>query len=182
VAKKVYYGPVYFRRGIVPFITISVAGRRQDAGVTVAEVDLNGLWNEVKKIKADEVSVPYLSYWIDASGLLIAHSDNKLIESKSNMSQLPQVRRALAGASGDSSARIQEGTDIQGQAVFSAFAPVRKLNWFVFFEMLSKEVYAPARDSIMRSGLLLVFGIVVVLLTTVWLSRRKSPSRSDIHN
>jgi TIR domain-containing protein len=58
VAKKVYYGPVYFRRGIVPFITISVAGRRQDAGVTVAEVDLNGLWNEVKKIKADEVSVP----------------------------------------------------------------------------------------------------------------------------
>jgi hypothetical protein len=38
VAKKVYYGPVYFRRESEPYITLSLAGTRLDAGVSVAEV------------------------------------------------------------------------------------------------------------------------------------------------
>jgi hypothetical protein len=40
VAKKVYYGPVYFRRESEPYMTLSLAGTRRDAGVSVAEVNL----------------------------------------------------------------------------------------------------------------------------------------------
>jgi hypothetical protein len=41
VAKKVYYGPVYFRReSEPPNMTLSVAGTRLDAGVSVAEISL----------------------------------------------------------------------------------------------------------------------------------------------
>ena len=40
VAKKAYYGPVYFRRESEPYMTLSVAGTRLDAGVSVAEVNL----------------------------------------------------------------------------------------------------------------------------------------------
>jgi hypothetical protein len=36
VAKKVYYGPVYFRRESEPYMTLSLAGTRRDAGVSVA--------------------------------------------------------------------------------------------------------------------------------------------------
>src|SRR5256886_2397305 len=34
VAKKVYYGPVYFRRESEPYMTLSLAGTRRDAGVS----------------------------------------------------------------------------------------------------------------------------------------------------
>src|SRR5215475_6325811 len=40
IAKKVYYGPVYFRRESEPYITLSLAGTRRDAGVSIAEVNL----------------------------------------------------------------------------------------------------------------------------------------------
>jgi two-component system, NtrC family, sensor kinase len=36
-AKKVYYGPVYFRRESEPYLTLAIAGARRDAGVSVAE-------------------------------------------------------------------------------------------------------------------------------------------------
>src|SRR5213078_2929887 len=34
VAKKVYYGPVYFRRESEPYMTLALAGTRRDAGVS----------------------------------------------------------------------------------------------------------------------------------------------------
>ena len=51
VAKKVYYGPVYFRRESEPYMTLSLAGTRRDAGVSVAEVSLKLLWDVVAGIK-----------------------------------------------------------------------------------------------------------------------------------
>ena len=40
VAHKVYYGPVYFRRESEPYMTLSLAGTRRDAGVSIAQVNL----------------------------------------------------------------------------------------------------------------------------------------------
>src|SRR5712691_2015165 len=37
-ARKVYYGPVYFRRESEPYMTLAMVGARRDAGVSVAEV------------------------------------------------------------------------------------------------------------------------------------------------
>src|SRR5215467_11307458 len=57
VAHKVYYGPVYFPRPVgshnpgEPSMTLSVAGRRDDAGVSVAEVGLKMIQDTVAKIK-----------------------------------------------------------------------------------------------------------------------------------
>src|SRR5262245_20045749 len=47
VARKVYYGPVYFRRESEPYMTLAIAGTRRDAGVSVAEVNLSsfGTWS-----------------------------------------------------------------------------------------------------------------------------------------
>ncbi|MGB8036716.1 MAG: HAMP domain-containing histidine kinase, partial [Pseudolabrys sp.] len=36
VKNKVYYGPVYFRRESEPYMTLSLAGTRRDAGVSIA--------------------------------------------------------------------------------------------------------------------------------------------------
>ena len=40
VKNKIYYGPVYFRRESEPYMTLSLAGTRRDAGVSIAEVNL----------------------------------------------------------------------------------------------------------------------------------------------
>jgi hypothetical protein len=39
-AKKIYYGPVYLRRELEPYMTLGLAGTRYDAGVSVVELNL----------------------------------------------------------------------------------------------------------------------------------------------
>jgi hypothetical protein len=72
VAKKVYYGPVYFRRESEPYMTLSLAGTRLDAGVSVAEVNLKLIWDVIWLIKVGEHGVAYV---LDAQDRVIAHSD-----------------------------------------------------------------------------------------------------------
>ncbi len=61
VARKVYYGPVYFRRESEPYMTLSLAGSRRDAGVSVAEVNLRFIWDVVSQIKVGERGRAYLT-------------------------------------------------------------------------------------------------------------------------
>jgi hypothetical protein len=60
VKHKVYYGPVYFRRGSEPYMTLSLAGARRDAGVSIAEVNLKLIWDVISKIKVGKHGVAYL--------------------------------------------------------------------------------------------------------------------------
>ena len=60
VAKKVYYGPVYFRRESEPYMTLALAGTRRDAGVSVAEVNLKLIWDVVSQIKVGEHGHAYV--------------------------------------------------------------------------------------------------------------------------
>src|SRR5262249_3829695 len=65
VARKVYYGPVYFRRESEPYMTLAIAGTRRDAGVSVAEVNLKLIWDVVSQIKVGERGHAYV---VDAQG------------------------------------------------------------------------------------------------------------------
>jgi Cache domain len=91
VAKKVYYGPVYFRRESEPYMTLSLAGTRLDAGVSVAEVSLKLIWDVVSQIKVGEHGQAYV---IDADGRLIAHPDISLVLRNTDMTKLAQVQAA----------------------------------------------------------------------------------------
>jgi hypothetical protein len=132
VAKKVYYGPVYFQRESEPYMTLSVAGTRRDAGVSVAEVNLKLIRDVVTKMKVGERGQAYV---VDAQGRLIAHTDISLVLRNTDMTQLAQVwaaRTAGAGAGG-------EAKDILGRDVLTAYAPVVPLGWLVFVELPIEE-------------------------------------------
>src|SRR4051794_36910492 len=60
MARKVYYGPVYFRRESEPYMTLAIAGTRRDAGVSVAEVNLKLIWDVVTGIKGGERGQAFL--------------------------------------------------------------------------------------------------------------------------
>ena len=138
IAKKVYYGSVYFRRQSQPYMTLSVAGTKLDAGVSVAEVQLKLVWNVVSQMKVGERGQAYV---IDAGGRLIAHPHASLVLSNTDMTQLAQVQAArTAGIE-----PVQEGQDLQGHKVLSVYAQVSPLGWLVFVELPIEEADALAQ-------------------------------------
>ncbi len=168
-AKKVYYGPVYFRRESEPYMTLALAGTRRDAGVSVAEVNLKLIWDVVSQIKVGERGYAYV---VGEQGRLVAHPDISLVLRNTDMTRLPQVQAARASLAGTPSEPVQEGIDIQGREVLTAYAAVAPLGWAVFVELPIAEAYAPLRNSIERSGLLLLAGLFLALLAGLALARK----------
>ena len=169
VAKKVYYGPVYFRRESEPYMTLALAGARRDAGVSVAEVNLKLIWDVVSQIKVGQRGHAYV---VDAQGRLIAHPDISLVLRNTDLSRLTQVRAARASTTGAPLEYVQEATDIQGRNVLTAYAPAAPLGWLVFVELPFDEAYAPLRASIERLGLLLLSGLLLASFGGLFLARR----------
>jgi signal transduction histidine kinase len=166
VAKKVYYGPVYFRRESEPYMTLSLAGTRRDTGVSIAQVNLKLIWDVVSKIKVGEHGRAYV---VDSSGRLIAHPDISLVLRNTDMSRLAQVRGARGGSASEA---VREADDIGGHQVLTAFAPVKPLGWFVFVETPIEEAYAPLYRSILRTGYVLLGAMALAFIAGMFLAGR----------
>src|SRR5262249_55076189 len=162
VAKKVYYGPVYFRRESEPYMTLSLAGTGRDAGVSVAEANLKLIWEVVSQIKVGEKGQ---SYVIDAQGPLIAHPDISLVLRNTDMTQLAQVKAARAAGSGAPAEPMQVARDARGREVLTAYAPIAPLGWLMFVELPVEEAYAPLYATIERSGALLLAGLALAFFS-----------------
>jgi signal transduction histidine kinase/CheY-like chemotaxis protein len=174
VARKVYYGPVYFRRESEPYMTLAIAGTRRDAGVSVAEVNLKLIWDVVSQIKVGERGHAYV---VDAQGRLIAHPDISLVLRNTDMSKLAQVRAARASASGaatpDNPAEtVQEAENIEGRKVLTAYAPVAPLGWLMFVELPAEEAYAPLYAALKRLAFVLLGALGFAVLAGMFLAVR----------
>jgi signal transduction histidine kinase len=169
VAKKVYYGPVYFRRESEPYMTLALAGIRRDAGVSVAEVNLKLIWDVISRIKVGENGQAYV---VDGEGRLIAHPDISLVLRNTDMTGLAQVRAARSAGEGAPTEPVQIGKDLRGRDVLTAYAPVAPLGWLVFAELPVDEAYAPLYQALERSGALLLAGLALALLAALFLARR----------
>jgi signal transduction histidine kinase/DNA-binding response OmpR family regulator len=165
MARKVYYGPVYFRRESEPYMTLAVAGARRDAGVTIAEVNLKLIWDVISQIK---VGTNGRAYVIDAHGRLIAHPDISLVLRNIDMSRLPQVRAALAGTA----QTLSDASDLEGREVLTASAGVKPLGWLVFVELPAHEAYGPLYAAVQRLALVLLAALMFAVLAGMVLARR----------
>src|SRR6266702_3708328 len=178
LARKVYYGPVYFRRESEPYMTVALAGTRRDAGVSVAEVNLKLIWDVVSQIKVGQHGQAYV---VDAQGRLLAHPDISLVLRNTDLSRLVQVQLARARGAGWGYLlgkgmvppdQVQVARDLQGRRVLTAYAPVEPLGWLVFMELPLDEAYAPLYASIQRSGALFGGGLIFAFLAGTFLARR----------
>ncbi|TPQ31262.1 HAMP domain-containing histidine kinase [Bradyrhizobium guangdongense] len=168
VAKKVYYGPVYFRRESEPYMTLALAGTRKDAGVSIAEVNLKLIWDVVSQIKVGEHGHAYV---VGPEGRLIAHPDISLVLRNTDMSKLEQVRAAQAGG-GSMPDALQEASNIQGQKVLTASAPIAPLGWTMFVELPVEEAYASLYASLQRLAIVLLAASIFAVLAGIFLARR----------
>jgi HAMP domain-containing protein len=169
VARKVYYGPVYFRRESEPYMTLSLAGTRKDAGVSIAEVNLKLIWDVVSQIKVGEHGHAYV---VGPAGRLIAHPDISLVLRNTDMSKLVQVQAALAGQSGTDSDLLEGTTNLQGQKVLTASAPIAPLGWTMFVELPVEEAYVPLYAALQRLAILLAAASLFAVLAGIVLARR----------
>jgi signal transduction histidine kinase len=169
VKNKIYYGPVYFRRESEPYMTLSLAGTRRDAGVSIAEVNLKLIWDVVSKIKVGERGQAYV---VDAQGRLISHPDISLVLRNTDMTRLTQVQAAQRLEKGGAPEDIETATDIHGRKVLTAFAPVAPLGWTVFVELPVDEAYQPLIASIQRTALVLIGALCLAALAGIFLARR----------
>jgi hypothetical protein len=146
VAHKVYYGPLYLHRQSEPFMILSLAGTRREAGVSAAEVGLKLVWDLISRLKVGAHGVAYV---LDAQDRVIAHSamftppldgeraayhvDVSLFQR--DLSGLAQVQAArAAGTSATTQAHVAR--DIDGRDVLAASASVGPgLGWHVFVEL-----------------------------------------------
>src|SRR5438105_397400 len=169
VARKVYYGPVYFRRESEPYMTLSLAGTRKDAGVSIAEVNLKLIWDVVSQIK---VGARGQAYVVGAEGRLIAHPDISLVLRNTDMSKLQQVQAAQGGNASAGPESLQGTKNIQGQEVLTASAPIAPLGWTMLVELPVEEAYASLYLALQRLAIVLAGASIFAVLAGIFLARR----------
>ena len=169
VANKVYYGPVYFRRKSEPYMTLSLAGTRKDAGVSIAEVNLKLIRELVSQIK---VGASGQAYVVDAQGRLISHPDISLVLRNTDMSKLAQVQAAQARGADTAPDALQGSLNIQGQEVLTASAPIAPLGWTMFVELPVKEAYASLYQALQQLAIVLLAASIFAVLAGIFLARR----------
>ena len=170
-ARRVYRGPVYFRKESEPYMVIAIAEGGQAGGVTAAEVNLKFIWDVVSQIKIGKAGQAFV---VDGQGALIAHPDISLVLQKTDLTRLEQVRRALGGNPQPGGDAAPDGTiarNLRNQQVLTAHSTIPSLGWTVFAEQPLEEALEPLRASVKRTVLLLVLGIVLSVGASVMLAR-----------
>jgi signal transduction histidine kinase len=169
VANKIYYGPIYFHRESEPYMTLSMAGKRKESGVSVAEVNLKFIWDVISQIKVGEHGQAFV---VDTQGRLVAHPDISLVLRNIDLSNLAQVKSARQSNNDKAQDQLQEAEDIRHHRVLTAFAHVVPLGWLVFVELPLEEAYAPLNALLLRSSLLLLGGLIFASLAGIFLARK----------
>jgi signal transduction histidine kinase len=161
-----WYGPVYFRKETEPYMTVATRSGGPGSPVTVAEVNLKFIWDVVSRIRIGEKGKAYV---VDTAGLLVADPDIGLVLRKTSMAALPHV--IAARDVHDTDAPAMESVDLAGVAVLTSVAPIEPLDWKVFVEQPVSEVFTKLNASILRTGLLLLAGLVFSAVAASVLAR-----------
>jgi signal transduction histidine kinase/HAMP domain-containing protein/putative methionine-R-sulfoxide reductase with GAF domain len=169
-ARRVYRGPVYFRKESEPYMVIAISEGGPAGGVTAAEVNLKFIWDVVSQIKIGKAGQAFV---VDGQGVLIAHPDISLVLQKTDLTRLEQVKRALAGSPGpgELSPEGPIARNLRNQQVLTAHTTIPSLGWTVFAEQPLEEAFEPLRASVQRTVLLLVLGIVLSVGASLMLAR-----------
>jgi signal transduction histidine kinase len=169
-ARRLYRGPVYFRKESEPYMAIAIADGAKGGGVTAAEVNLKFIWDVVSQIKIGKAGVAFV---VDGQGALIAHPDISLVLQKTDLARLDQVKAALAApaGAGDSSQEVTVARNLRNQRVLTAQVAIPSLKWTVFVEQPLEEAFAPLESSMRRTAWLEVIGIALAVVVSLVLAR-----------
>ncbi|MBI3062495.1 MAG: GAF domain-containing protein, partial [Deltaproteobacteria bacterium] len=170
---KSYFGPVHFVRGSEPYMTIAVPIERfagDVIGVLQAEVNLKYIGDVVSAITVGKAGYAYA---VTRTGELIAHPDISLVLQRRNVAELEQTKAAFqTGSPGALKPSAIVAQNLQGKKVFSSSAFIPGLDWAVILERPVEEAYEPLYASMVRTSTLLLIGLGMALLASLFVARR----------
>jgi len=167
-----YFGPVYFVRGSEPYMTIAVPIERfagNVIGVLQAEVNLKYIGDVVSSLKIGQAGY---SYVITRSGELIAHPDISLVLQRRNVAELESTKAAFTPATELPRRQALVTTNVQGKKVLTASAQINGLDWAVIVDRPVEEAYEPLYASVLRTSTVLMFGLGLALVASLFIGRR----------
>lgn len=168
LARRVYHGPVSFRRETEPFMTLAVAGPRREMGVAIAEVNLKFVWDVVSAIRVGEEGRAWVA---DARGRLLAHPDMSFVLSNPDVArQIEAIVATLQGAAARGEPVILTG--LRGERVQAAHAIAQPTGWHVVLELPEREAQAPLRKSVERALWVALGSCLLAVLVALLLARR----------
>jgi signal transduction histidine kinase len=169
---KSFFGPVYFARGSEPYNSIAVPIERfagELIGIMWAKVNLKYIWEVIQDIRIGTAGYAYI---VTRSGDLVAHPDLSLVLRRQNVAHLHQVRDAFQVNATTQSRRSLVSDNFQGSKVFASYAYIPSLDWAVIIERPLDEAYASLYASIFRTSSVLLIGLGMALLASVFVARR----------
>jgi len=170
---KSFFGQAYFVRGSEPYMTVAVPIERfagDVIGVLQAEVNLKYIGDVVNNLTIGKAGYAYV---ISKSGELIAHPDISLVLQRKNVLQLESTQVAFGTT--DTTQQQQRALvtpNIQGKKVLSASAIIPGFDWAIIIERPVEEAYEPVYASIVRTATLLLLGLGLALIASLFLARR----------
>jgi signal transduction histidine kinase len=170
---KSYFGPVHFVRGSEPYMTVAVPIERfagDVIGVLEAEVNLKYIGDVVSAIVVGKAGYAYA---VTRTGELIAHPDISLVLQRRNVAELEQVKAAFrAGGPDTPKHHAVVARNLQGKDVLSSSAAIPGLDWAVILERPVEEAYEPLYASMMRTSALLLVGLGMAVIASLFVARR----------
>src|SRR5437870_4524563 len=165
---KAFFSPVYFGPEAEPYMRLAVPIEPfpgDVVGVLSAEVRLTYIRDVIAQVAVGQAGYAYV---VSGEGDLLAHPDLSLVLQKRNLKHLGQVQMALDGTPGPFVAQ----PNLAGQQVFATYALIPSLGWAVLVERPASETYAPLYGSMLRTVVLLLFGLGMAVLASCLISRR----------
>ena len=167
---KPYFGAPYFRE-FEPYMTIAVPieiSAGDVIGVLKAELSLRDIWDIISATKVGKAGY---AYTVTRSGDLIAHPNIRLVLEQKKV-VLDQLKEAFQASQGGLKPRAIVTYNLQGQKVFSSHALIPILDWAVFVERPVEDAHEPLYASMLRTSSLLLVGLGLALLASLYLARR----------
>jgi len=165
-----WYGPVYFREGSTPYVSIVVRSM-QSSDALVAEVSLRYVTDLIASIR---IGANGRAYVVDSANRLVAHPNLSLVHRNMSLSELPQVVSARAHSAEELTAGFTQtarSLETSGDVLTSS-AVIGAPRWLIFVEQPLDEVMAPVRATIYRTGMVLAILLLAGILVSRYMALR----------
>ena len=163
-----WYGPVIYRDGSEPFMTMALLGPSKSNSIVVAEINLKLIWVVVSEIRVGRSGQAFV---VDQTGQLIAHPDiSKVLQGTDE--KMAAARRRLRDEIAAASGTATTARNAQDEPVVTAMAPIASAGWTVFVEQPQAEAFAPLYASLWRTGGLLLAAAAIAAGLAYWLAGR----------
>jgi len=164
--QQVAYGPVQFRDGTEPTMTIAMAARGARGGVLLAQIDLRQIHATVTGIEVGRTGYAYI---VDRDGELIAHPDPIQVLRRLDLRGSPAFSAARRAAPTQATTLTR---DLGGHYVLSAFTTVTGPGWWVCAQQPAREAFSPIFASLWLTLLVIVVAMLGAIGASYFLAQR----------